>query len=107
MTAQTVPTADQFATMKEIAGFYVGASEARSAGYIALDGYTSAPDGLVVEVGAQVVVRGRGNQWRRGVVIGHGRTRLIVATFNEAAVPSMAVRVRSCSRDAVMLKTYA
>lgn len=104
MTNMT-PTADQLATMKQIAGFFGGQREARSLGYISLDGYTCMPDGVPVDVDAQVIVRRRGNQWRKGVVIGHGRTRIVVATFNETALADDAVRVQAYRRDAVMLKT--
>lgn len=100
MTSQHTPTADQLATMREISGFLSGAPEARSAGYIAL------ADGITPQVGEQVVVRGRYNQWRRGVVLGLGRSRIVVGTFNDTADPALAVRVQSYARDAVMLKTW-
>jgi ribosomal protein L27 len=105
MTIQT-PTADQLATMQEIAGRYGSTSEARTCGYIALDGYTVVPEGVVVTAGDQVVVRGRGNQWRRGLVVGLGRTRIMVGTFNRSAALDQAVRVASYPRAAVMLATH-
>lgn len=103
--ATTTVTEAQLATMKNIAGFFGGPGDARNSGYIALDGYPTAPNGILPSVNDQVIVRGRGNQWRKGIVVGHGRTRLVVATFNTTAELHMAVRVQAYARDAVMLKT--
>lgn len=106
MTATAIALTDaQLTTMKRTAGFFAGPGDARNSGYIALDGYPTAPNGILPNVNDQVIVRGRGNQWRKGIVVGHGRTRLVVATFNTTAEPHMAVRVQAYTRDAVMLKT--
>jgi hypothetical protein len=99
-TKNITPDTDQLATMREISGFLNGASEARSAGYIAV------PDGITPQPGDQVVVRTRGNQWRRGVVLDLGRSRIVVGTFNATADPVLATRVQSYTRDRVMLRTW-